>query len=157
MHSLHCATVTTIYLLDTFDLVNSNSVLIKQWTPIIPHPHTLETAVLLSVCDFDSYEWNHIVFVFLWLIYISSDQVLKIHPCWIHPLKNVFLFNWIIIHWCVYAYQLINRWTSLIAQLVKNPPAVWETWVWSLGWEDPLENGKATHSSILAWRIPWTA
>ena len=40
--------------------------------------------------------------------------------------------------------------------LVKNPPAVWETWIWSLGWEEPLEKGKATHSSILAWRIPWT-
>ena len=45
---------------------------------------------------------------------------------------------------------------SLIAQLVKNPPAMRETWVQSLGWEDPLEKGKATHSSILAWRIPWT-
>ena len=45
---------------------------------------------------------------------------------------------------------------NLVAQLVKNPPAVWETWVGSLGWEDPLEKGKATHSSILAWRIPWT-
>ena len=39
---------------------------------------------------------------------------------------------------------------SLEAQMVKNPPAMWETWVWSLGWEDPLEKGKATHSSILA-------
>ena len=38
----------------------------------------------------------------------------------------------------------------------KESPAVWETWVQSLGWEDPLEKGKATHSSILAWRIPWT-
>ena len=45
---------------------------------------------------------------------------------------------------------------SLLAQLVKNPPAMCDTWVWSLGWEDPLEKGKATHSSILAWRIPWT-
>ena len=45
---------------------------------------------------------------------------------------------------------------SLVAQLVKKPPAMWETWVRSLGWEDPLEKGKATHSSILAWRIPWT-
>ena len=43
-----------------------------------------------------------------------------------------------------------------VAQLVKNLPAIWETWVQSLGWEDPLEKGKATHSSILAWRIPWT-
>ena len=47
-------------------------------------------------------------------------------------------------------------WASLVAQVVKNPPAMRETWVQSLGWEDPLEKGKATHSSILAWRIPWT-
>ena len=45
---------------------------------------------------------------------------------------------------------------SLVAQLVKNPPVMWETWVRSLGWEDPLEKGTATHSSILALRIPWT-
>ena len=43
----------------------------------------------------------------------------------------------------------------LVAQLVKNLPAMQETWVQSLGWEDPLEKGKATHSSILAWRISW--
>ena len=43
-----------------------------------------------------------------------------------------------------------------MAQLVKNTPAMQETWVQSLGWEDPLEKGKATHSSVLAWRIPWT-
>ena len=43
-----------------------------------------------------------------------------------------------------------------MAQLVKNLPAMWETWVQFLGWEDPLEKGTATHSSILAWRIPWT-
>ena len=49
-----------------------------------------------------------------------------------------------------------RRGASLVVQLVKNPPAMQETWVRSLGWEDPLEKGKATHSSILAWRIPWT-
>ena len=43
-----------------------------------------------------------------------------------------------------------------MAWLVKNPPPMWETWVQSLGWEDPLEKGKATHSSVLAWKIPWT-
>ena len=43
-----------------------------------------------------------------------------------------------------------------MAQLVKNLPAMWETWAQSLGWEDPLEKAKATHSSILAWRITWT-
>ena len=52
-------------------------------------------------------------------------------------------------------FPLQYSWASLVAQLVKNPPAMWETWVQSLGWEDPLEKGKATHSSILVWRIPW--
>ena len=53
-------------------------------------------------------------------------------------------------------YPLQNSWASLVAQLVKNLPAMQETWVQSLGWEDPLEKGKAAHSSILAWRISWT-
>ena len=53
-------------------------------------------------------------------------------------------------------YPLQYSWASLVAQLVKNLPAMWETWVRSLGWENPLEHGMATHSSILAWRIPWT-
>ena len=44
----------------------------------------------------------------------------------------------------------------MVAQLVKDLPAMWETWVLSLGWEDPLEKGMTTHSSILAWRILWT-
>ena len=57
-------------------------------------------------------------------------------------------------------YPLQNSWASLVAQLVKNPPAMWETCIQSLGWEDPLEKGTATHSIILAWRIlctysPW--
>ena len=47
-------------------------------------------------------------------------------------------------------------WASLVTQAVKNLPTVQETWVRSLGWKDPLEKGTATHSSILAWRIPWT-
>ena len=51
-------------------------------------------------------------------------------------------------------YLLQFSWTSLVAQLVKNLPAMLETWVRSLGWEDPQEKGKATDSSILAWRIP---
>ena len=49
---------------------------------------------------------------------------------------------------------LLNFGVSLAAQLVKNPPAMWETWVQSLGWEDPLEEGMAIHSSILLWRVP---
>ena len=47
-------------------------------------------------------------------------------------------------------------WASLVGQTVKNSPAMQETWVQSLGWEDPLEEDMATYSRILAWRIPWT-
>ena len=50
-------------------------------------------------------------------------------------------------------YPLQYSWPSLVAQVVKNPPAMWEISVQSLGWEDPLEKGKATHSSILAWKL----
>ena len=53
-------------------------------------------------------------------------------------------------------YPLQYSRASLVAQLVKNLPAMRETWVQSLGWEDPLEKGKTTHSSVLAWEIPWT-
>ena len=53
-------------------------------------------------------------------------------------------------------YPLQYSWASFVAQLVKNMPEMREIWVQSLGWEDLLEKEKATHSSILAWRIPWT-
>ena len=53
-------------------------------------------------------------------------------------------------------YPLQYSWASLMVQLGKNLPSMWETWVQSLGWEDILEKGIAAHSSILAWRIPWT-
>ena len=53
------------------------------------------------------------------------------------------------------SYPLQFSWDSLVAQTVKNPPAIWETWVQVLGWKDPVKEGMATHSSILAWEIPW--
>ena len=52
-------------------------------------------------------------------------------------------------------YSLQYSWASLVAQMVKNPPAIQETWVQFLGWEDPLEKEMATHSSTLAWKISW--
>ena len=52
--------------------------------------------------------------------------------------------------------MIVDYWASLVAQTVKNPLAMQESQVWSLGREDPLKKGMATHSSILAWRIPWT-
>ena len=53
-------------------------------------------------------------------------------------------------------YPFQYSWASLVALMVKNLPARWETWIQSLVWEDPLEEGLATHSSIVAWTIPWT-
>ena len=50
--------------------------------------------------------------------------------------------------------SMLYNGATLVAQTVKNPPAMWETWVQSLGWEDPLEEGTATHSSIVVWRTP---
>ena len=52
-------------------------------------------------------------------------------------------------------YPLQDSWASLVAQMVKNLPTMWDAGIQSLDWEDPLEKGRATRSSILAWRIPW--
>ena len=62
----------------------------------------------------------------------------------------------IIIYISYFVFLSVFQRASVVAQMVKNRPAMWETWVQSLGWEDALEKGMATHSSILAWRIPWT-
>ena len=56
--------------------------------------------------------------------------------------------------WDLFCWAHALSWASLVAQTVKNSPAVWETWVRSLGWEHALEDSMATHSSVLAWRIP---
>ena len=56
----------------------------------------------------------------------------------------------------IFSFTLSVSWVSLVAQTVKSPPATQETWVQSLGWENPLEKEMATHSSIVAWRILWT-
>ena len=70
----------------------------------------------------------------------------------------LFLISCIIFSFCINPYfsAIISNWDSLVAQTVKNLPAMQEIWVPSLGWEDSLVKGMATHSSILGWRIPWT-
>ena len=74
----------------------------------------------------------------------TRDQIANIH--WIIDKAREFQKN---IYFCIIG-------ASLVAQLAKNPPAMWETWVQSLGQEDTREKEMATHSSILAWKIPWT-
>ena len=101
-----------------------------SWLPAISTSWGLSTDVIgvLSLCTTPSYSCTTLMHCFRIFVFFLSILVLN------HSLSR----------------------SSLVAQLVKNPPAMWETWVWSLGWEDPLENRKATCSSILAWRIPWT-
>ena len=71
--------------------------------------------------------------------------------CW-----AFYIFFGIILSFSLLTFQhvVFQTWASLVAQTVKNPPAMRETWVQSLSWEDPLEEGMATHTSIPAWRIP---
>ena len=75
-------------------------------------------------------------------------------------MPSLYFLNWIILHQEIPPHQttinpeLHTIWASLVVQKVKNLPAMWKTWVQSLGWEDPLEEGMANHSNILAWEIP---
>ena len=78
-----------------------------------------------------------------------QTKVICLHICGFICRLSI-LSHWLI---CLFLYQC---WASQVAQWVKNPPATQETQVRSLAWEDPLEEGMATHSSILAWSIPWT-
>ena len=81
-------------------------------------------------------------------IYISKCVCVYIY--------NMYVCTCINIYTSTYIHVYIHIWAFLVAQFVKNLPAMWETWVQSLGFENPMEKGKATHFSILAWRIPWT-
>ena len=94
---------------------------------------------------------------FWYFVYVRVDLT----PSWLVSLPNTALLNHLL---CAVTANILhsicywpnNNWASLVAQTVKNLPAMQETWVQSLGQEDPLEKGMATHFSILAWRMPWT-
>ena len=85
----------------------------------------------------------------LFISVISVQSEATIWPTWHAPLLHTELTQ-------SFIAITMNPRASLVAQMVKNPLAMQKTWVWSLGWEDHLEEGMPTHSSILAWRIPWT-
>ena len=76
---------------------------------------------------------------------LNSSSVFSLLQLLWPPLRLSYLF--------IYLFDYLRS-SSLVAQMVKNPPAIWETWIQSLGWENPMEEGMTTHSSILAWRIP---
>ena len=100
------------------------------------------------------------VSVRLFLRYVHLCHVLILFTHFIYFwLCWVFITAWALLYlWCA-GFSLrgfLLVWGFPEAQMVKNLPALWEIWVRSLDWDDPLEKGMATHSSILAWRIPWT-
>ena len=83
----------------------------------------------------------------------------KVFPIQLYHISIKNLVFWILFLLTVFKlcfYLSPNIPNKLVAQMVKNLPAMQENWVWSLGWEDPLEKGMIAHSSICAWRIPWT-
>ena len=102
--------------------------------------------------------WSLMIY-FKWWSESHSVVSDSLRPHGLHsPWNSPSLYKWVI-KWnykMEWRYPLQYSWASLVTQLVKNLPAMRETWVRSLGLEDPLEKGTATHSSILAWRIPWT-
>ena len=75
---------------------------------------------------------------------------------YVHGFKKCMLYILYMYTVLIHVYYTFIHWVSLVAQWVRNLPAIQETRVQSLGWEDPLEKEMATHSSILAWRSPWT-
>ena len=107
-------------------------------------------SVHLSICSICCCKWHYFV------LFLMAEQYFIIYMYYIYI--HIYMYiKYIYIHvpyMYMYIYVLRLLWVSLVAQTVKNLPAMWESWVWSLGWEDSPEEGTATHSSILAWRIP---
>ena len=117
---------------------------------LIPSRHkTVFKTVSWRISHFNA---NISLFTHLFIYALVTEHLLCSMNCFIFLTSPSHHFYWEIadIHHCI-------SWrASLVAQMVRNLPAMWETWVQSLGWEDPLEEHMATYSSILAWRIPWT-
>ena len=107
-------------------------------------------SITLLVCEMSAIVWYFIHSLALPFsgIGVKTDLFQSCGHCW------VFQICWHI-ECSILGCILLAYWASLIAELVKNPPAIQETLVQFLGWEDLLEKGKAIHSNILAWRIPW--
>ena len=123
------------------------------------HLNLLHTLLLpfcipdLSVGNTSIYSFFHSFFFQLLLPSCPASLLHLLKVSWV---SHIALDKSVIISVGTMKVIRIQKHPSLVAQMVKNLPALWETWVQSLGLEDPLQKGLATHSSVLAWRIPWT-
>ena len=123
-----------------------SSVQLLSYVPLFVTPWTAARQASLSITNSRSF-----------IKLMSIESVMPSTPC--HPLllpPSIFPSIRVSSNESALRIVVSRLWACLIVQWVKNPPAMWETWVPSLGCEDPLEKGKATLSSIMAWRIPWT-
>ena len=119
------------------------------------HTHTFtHTHTYIYICI---YIYMHVYVCIYTYIHTFTHTHTHIYICvcmcvYIHTPIHSHTHTYIYIH----THTLVWVWASLVVQTVEHLPAVWETRVWSLGWEDPLEKEMAPHSSTLAWKIPWT-
>ena len=137
-------------ILWSFVLAILKSLLSISSSPPLPDKlrvyHIFLLVLLLDYKSSSSTQLLFIEYVQGTVLFLSLLTAPSTVPCMVQAIGECWL-NWV---------KLFIAWASLVAQTVKDPPAMQETCIRSLGWEDPLEMGKATYSSILAWRIPWT-
>ena len=116
---------------------------ISSWTKYLPSFSGMELGnVTQSIGHWDFYKMSS--------VYRTVNNIKLLGPWWDSRVCSMNIW------FCIFFSATSLSWTSLVAPAIKNLPAMRETQVQSLGREDPLEKAMATHSSILAWRIPWT-
>ena len=111
---------------------------LNNYNPCPSLPSISSHSEMFNVCLFYLDPAEYALLFCIYVLFFKWPCI--IHQIFFHPITQHHVFR--------------HSWASLVAHMIKNPPAMQETWVQSLRWEDPLEEGMATHSSILAWRIP---
>ena len=121
------------------------------WRGFFKHIFFLQNLPLLQLFLFVYLSWSLAFILRVILRCLVILGYLFVFKTWLQKLGGVPVYMVRLVHW-----RTFDTGSSLVAQMVKNPPSMSETGIQSLGWEDPLEKGMATHSNILAWRIPRT-
>ena len=131
--------------------------MIYLWYYKILKQHILELKMSRKKLITKKKEWNVCADIILYLIcFLFCDtnlllEYFKPTHTHTHTHRNTYIYMYMCVHMCVYIYRAF-----LVAQTVNNLPAIQETWVQTLGWEDSVEKGMTTQCSILAWKMPWT-
>ena len=136
--------------------------MIYLWYYKILKQHILELKMSRKKLITKKKEWNVCADIILYLIcFLFCDTNLLLEyfkPTHTHTHTQIYIYIYMYVCVCVYVcvYTHTYIWAFLVAQTVNNLPAIQETWVQTVGWEDPVEKGMTTQYSILAWKMPWT-